>query len=63
MAAKKITVTLDADQLARIRSLVGVGKAQSVSGFVQHGGDLIADERAWADRILGIGEHGRQPAA
>jgi Arc/MetJ-type ribon-helix-helix transcriptional regulator len=78
MATKKVTVTLDVDQLARIRSLVGSGKAQSVSGFVQHavavslddvagwgamlaealtqtGGDLTADERAWADRILGTG--------
>jgi Arc/MetJ-type ribon-helix-helix transcriptional regulator len=86
MATKKITVTLDEDQLVRIRTLVRAGKAQSVSGFVQHavtaslddvagwgamlaealtqtGGDLTADERAWADRILGIGEHGKQPAA
>jgi Arc/MetJ-type ribon-helix-helix transcriptional regulator len=36
MVTKKITITLDEDQLARIRSLVGSGKAQSVSGFVQH---------------------------
>ena len=80
MAMKKITVTLDEDELARIRGLVESGKAPSVSGFVQHavrvslddvagwgamlaqalaqtGGDLTADERAWADRILGIGKH------
>jgi Arc/MetJ-type ribon-helix-helix transcriptional regulator len=80
MAMKKITVTLDEDELARIRGLVESGKAPSVSGFVQHavrvslddvagwgamlaqalaqtGGDLTADERAWADRILGTGEH------
>ncbi|MGH3824025.1 MAG: ribbon-helix-helix domain-containing protein [Pseudonocardiaceae bacterium] len=86
MATKKVTVTLDEDQLDRIRELVGTGRAESVSGFVQHavrvslddvagwgamlaealtqtGGDLTADERAWADRILGTGEHGTQPAA
>lgn len=76
MATKKVTVTLEEDQLERIRRLVATGKAASVSGFVQHavsvslddvagwgamlaealnqtGGDLTADERAWADRILG----------
>lgn len=86
MATKKITITLGEDQLARIRSLVGSGKAQSISGFVQHavsvslddvagwgamlaealtqtGGDLTTDERAWADRILGTGEHSKRPAA
>ncbi|MBV9012970.1 MAG: hypothetical protein JO272_13140 [Pseudonocardiales bacterium] len=80
MVMKKITVTLDEDELARIRGLVESGKAPSVSGFVQHavrvslddvagwgavlaqalaqtGGDLTADERAWADRILGTGKH------
>ncbi len=86
MVTKKITITLDEDQLARIRGLVGSGQAQSVSGFVQHavgvslhdvagweamlaealaktGGELTADERAWADRILGTGEHDTRPAA
>lgn len=76
MVTKKITVTLDEDQLELVRRLVAAGKAASVSGFVQHavsvslddvagwgamlaealnrtGGDLSADERAWADRILG----------
>lgn len=80
MAMKKITVTLNEDELARIRGLVETGKTPSVSGFVQHavrvslddvagwgamlaqalaqtGGDLTADERAWADRILGGGKH------
>ncbi len=27
------------------------------------GGELTADKRAWADRILGTGEHGTRPAA
>lgn len=86
MATKKITITLDEDQVARIRGLVESGNAQSVSGFVQHavrvslddvagwgailaealaqtGGHLTADEREWADRILGAGERGKRPAA
>lgn len=36
MATKNVTTTLDEDQLALIRSLVGSGKDQSISGFVQH---------------------------
>lgn len=36
MATKKVTVTLDADQLAAIRSLVDARSARSVSAFVQH---------------------------
>ena len=86
MATRKVTVTLDEDQLARIRSLVDSGAAASVSGFVQHavgvalddvagwgamlaealaqtGGDLTAEERAWADRILGTTTRGKRPAA
>lgn len=86
MATKKVTVTLDEAQLARIRALVDSGKAPSVSGFVQHavgvslddvagwgamlaealtqgGGDLSADEKAWADRILGTGKRRKRSAA
>lgn len=86
MATKKITVTVDEDQLSRIRGLVAAGKAPSVSGFVQHavsvtlddiagwgallaealahtGGDLTAEERAWADRILGTSKRNKRPAA
>jgi len=86
MATKKVTVTLDEGQLARIRDLVEAGKATSVSGFVQHavgvalddvagwgaalaealaqtGGDLTAEERAWADQILGTGKRRKRPAA
>jgi hypothetical protein len=36
MATKKVTVTLDADQLTAIRSLVAARSAKSVSAFVQH---------------------------
>ena len=87
MATRKVTVTLEEDQLARIRGLVEAGKAATVSGFVQHavsvalddvagwgamlaealektGGELTAEERAWADEILGTGKRrGKRPAA
>jgi Arc/MetJ-type ribon-helix-helix transcriptional regulator len=36
MATKKVTITLDADQLSAIRALVEAGSASSVSAFVQH---------------------------
>jgi Arc/MetJ-type ribon-helix-helix transcriptional regulator len=89
MATRKVTVTLDEDQLARIRGLVSAGEAPTVSGFVQHavsvalgdvagwgamlaealattGGDLSAEERAWADEVLGTAKgrkRGKRPAA
>ena len=36
MATKKVTVTLDVDQLVAIRALVETGSTSSVSAFVQH---------------------------
>ncbi len=86
MATRKVTVTLNETQLARIRALVDAGKAPSVSGFVQHavgvslddvagwgamlaealtqtGGDLSADEKVWADRILGTKKRSKPSAA
>ena len=36
MATKKVTVTLEAEQLAAIRALVEAGSTNSVSAFVQH---------------------------
>jgi Arc/MetJ-type ribon-helix-helix transcriptional regulator len=36
MATKKVTVTLDAEQLTAIRALVEARSASSVSAFVQH---------------------------
>lgn len=86
MASKKVTITLDEEQLARVRALVEAGKASSVSGFVQHavgvalddvvgwgavlaealretGGPLAADERAWADEVLGVRKRRKRPAA
>jgi Arc/MetJ-type ribon-helix-helix transcriptional regulator len=46
MATKKVTVTLDEDQLGRIRGLVESGKAGSVSGFVQHAVGVSLDDVA-----------------
>jgi len=87
MVTRKVTITLEESQLARIKGLVEAGKATTVSGFVQHavnvalddvagwgamlaealektGGDLTAEERAWADEILGTGKRrGKRPAA
>ncbi len=86
LATRKVTVTLDEDQLARIRGLEAAGNAASISGFVQHavsvalddvagwgamlaealartGGDLTAEERAWADEILGTARRGKRPVA
>jgi hypothetical protein len=36
MATKKVTITLEAEQLAAIRALVEARSADSVSAFVQH---------------------------
>lgn len=86
MATRKVTVTLDEDDFARIRALVAAGKAANVSAFVQHavsvalddvagwgamlaealtetGGAVTADERAWADGVLGAGKRRKRPAA
>jgi Arc/MetJ-type ribon-helix-helix transcriptional regulator len=46
MATRKITVTLDEAQVARIRSLVQAGTAPSVSGFVQHAVAVALDDVA-----------------
>ncbi|HXR23492.1 MAG TPA: hypothetical protein VN786_13130 [Acidimicrobiales bacterium] len=46
MATRKVTVTLDESQLARIRALVIQGAASSVSGFVQHAVGVALDDVA-----------------
>lgn len=46
MVSKKVTITLDELQLDRVRSLVEVGKASSVSGFVQHAVGVALDDVA-----------------
>jgi Arc/MetJ-type ribon-helix-helix transcriptional regulator len=54
MATKKVTITLEQEQLASIRALVGSGHAASVSAFVQHAVDAsLADVAGWG-AMLGL---------
>ncbi|MGI8425768.1 MAG: hypothetical protein ACR2FO_02630 [Actinomycetota bacterium] len=46
MATKKVTVTLDEDQIALVREFVKAGKTASVSGFVQHAVGVALDDVA-----------------
>jgi len=46
MASRKITITLDDEQVQRIRNLVNTGRAASVSGFVQHAVGVALDDVA-----------------
>jgi Arc/MetJ-type ribon-helix-helix transcriptional regulator len=46
MATKKVTITIDANQLERIRALVKAGTTSSVSGFVQHAVAIALDDVA-----------------
>ena len=46
MATKKVTITIDENQLERIRSLVEAGTAPSISGFVQHAVGVALDDVA-----------------
>jgi Arc/MetJ-type ribon-helix-helix transcriptional regulator len=46
MATRKVTITLDVDQVERIRALVEAGTASSVSGFVQHAVGVALDDVA-----------------
>ncbi len=52
MATKKVTVTLDEGQLARIRGLVEAGSVASVSGFVQHAVSVSLDDVAGWGALL-----------
>jgi Arc/MetJ-type ribon-helix-helix transcriptional regulator len=48
MATKKITITLNVEQLGTIRELVAAGKADSISGFVAHAVTVsLADVAGW----------------
>jgi Arc/MetJ-type ribon-helix-helix transcriptional regulator len=54
VATKKITITLEDEQLAAIRDLVASGKAESVSGFVKHAVSVsLADVAGWG-ALLGL---------
>ncbi len=46
MATRKVTITLDENDLARIRALVESGKASTVSGFVQDAVRVSLDDVA-----------------
>jgi len=46
MATRKVTITIDEDQVERIRALVEAGAASSVSGFVQHAVGVALDDVA-----------------
>jgi Arc/MetJ-type ribon-helix-helix transcriptional regulator len=52
MATKKVTVTLDEDQLTAIRSLVEARSAKSVSAFVQHAVAVSLDDVAGWGALL-----------
>ena len=57
MATTKVTITLDDEQLAAVRKLVESGKADSVSGFVQHAVSVsLADVAGWG-AMLGMALH------
>jgi Arc/MetJ-type ribon-helix-helix transcriptional regulator len=46
MASKKITITVNDEQVEQIRQLVATGRAASVSGFVQHAVGVALDDVA-----------------
>jgi Arc/MetJ-type ribon-helix-helix transcriptional regulator len=46
MATRKVTITLDEAQLARIQALVRAGSAATVSGFIQHAVTVALDDVA-----------------
>lgn len=52
MATRKVTVTLEAEQLDQIRKLVDTGSASSVSGFVQHAVAVAIDDVAGWGALL-----------
>ena len=52
MATKKVTVTLEEDQLSAIRALVSSGAASSVSGFVQHAVRISLNDTVEFDAML-----------
>jgi hypothetical protein len=52
MASTKVTIDLEAGQLARIRDLVQSGQATSGSGFVQHAvGFALDDVAGWGPML------------
>lgn len=52
MATRKVTVTIEEEQLEAIRSLVRSGSASSVSGFVQDAVSTVLDDVAGWGALL-----------
>jgi Arc/MetJ-type ribon-helix-helix transcriptional regulator len=55
MATRKITITLDEDQVDAIRALVGAGRAANISAFVKHAVNVVLSmrrdgEKCWMTR-------------
>jgi len=63
MATKKVTITLDEEQLRRVHALVESGQASSVSGFVQHAVGVSLDDVAGWGALLAqaLTDSGGQP--
>ena len=53
MATKKITITLQDDQLKEVHALVSAGGASSVSGFVQNAVAVALHDAAGWSEMLG----------
>ena len=52
MATRKVTITLDDDQLEELRALVAAGRASSVSAFVKHAvGIALQDAAGWREML------------
>lgn len=44
MATKKVTITLDEQDIAAVKAMVAAGRVASVSGFVQHAVRVALDD-------------------
>jgi Arc/MetJ-type ribon-helix-helix transcriptional regulator len=54
MATAKVTITIDEEDLRKIRHLVETGKAASVAGFVQHAVTVaLHDVAGWGALLAG----------
>lgn len=52
MATRKVTITLEEEQINQIRKLVDTGRATSMSGFVQHAVAVALDDVAGWGALL-----------
>jgi len=52
MATRKITITLEDEQVEQVRALVTAGQASSVSAFVQHAIEVaLFDAAGWSETL------------